>query len=190
MLKVTYLAEFRKKVTAPAPNEKIYQNYFEDGKRYFSDVSFGDREVLAVEKELSFKYAGKEFIGFLDLMTRDQDGRVVITDHKSRKLKPRSNRKKPTQSDLELDEYLRQLYVYSSAVKQLYGFYPDVLEFNCFRSGVLIQEPFDLDKCKEVESWAENLIDTITNTEDWYPNEDYWFCRHLCDAYDECEYID
>jgi len=53
-LKVTYLAEFRKKVTAPAPNEKIYNSYFEDGKRYFSDISFGNREILAVEKKLSF----------------------------------------------------------------------------------------------------------------------------------------
>lgn len=183
-----YLSHFQTDVTGPAPSEKIYLSYLEQGRQYFKTLSFPARKILKVEDKLQFQFAGHPFIGFLDVLSEDSDGRLYITDHKSRALKPRSKRAKPTLSDLELDQYQRQLYLYAHAVHQLYGRYPDVLEFNCYRTGEWIAEPFRPERLREVESWASNLIEKITCTEKWTANPDYWFCTHLCDCSADCEY--
>jgi hypothetical protein len=103
-------------------------------------------------------------------------------------LKPRSKRSKPTKHDAELDEYLRQLYVYSAAIKGKYGRYPDILEFNCFRSQAMIQEPFESKRLYTVEDWASKTIDSIATNDKWSAKPDYWRCNYLCDVCDHCEY--
>ena len=185
-----YISGFRKNVKAQAPTPKIRKNRYEEGKAYFRNPPLPGRTVLDVERKLEFQYAGHKFTGFLDLLSRDENGALCLTDHKSSDIKPRSGRKKPTKGDLDLDDRLRQLYIYSAPVKDLYGQYPDFLEFNCFRTGVLVREPFDIEKYKQTEQWATELIETIRNTTDWLPHEDYWYCQHLCDVTKECEYRD
>ncbi len=185
-----FLSHFIADITAKAPSHKLYMNYLEQGRQYLKTLSFPARKIIKVEDKLQFQFAGHPFIGFLDLLSEDENGKLYITDHKSRALKPRSGRKKPTLGDVELDKYLRQLYIYASAVYQLYGRYPDYLEFNCFRTGVWICEPFQKERMEEVETWAAKLIDRITATNDWYPNLDFWFCKHLCDVSSECEYAE
>ena len=185
-----YISGFRKKVTAEAPTQKIRKGRYEEGKAYFRTPPMPGREVIAVEQQMEFDYAGSKFVGFLDLLSRDEDGALCLTDHKSSDIKPRSNRKKPTKSDRDLDNRLRQLYIYSAPIKELYGEYPEFLEFNCFRTGVLVREPFDMKKFEETERWATELIDSIRNTADWPAHEDFWYCQHLCDVTKECEYRD
>lgn len=112
----------------------------------------------------------------------------MILDNKSRDLKPRSLRKKPTKSDGELDSYLRQLYLYSVPIKDLFDTYPDRLEFNCFRTGQLISEPFQEKALGTTKEWALQTIEKITENDDWSPQMDYWKCRYLCDLNQHCEY--
>ena len=162
----------------------------EQGRQYLKTLSFPARKILKVEDEMRFEFAGHPFIGFLDVLSEDDSGKLYITDHKSRALKPHSHRVKPTQSDRELDQYLRQLYIYASAVSQLYGRYPDFLEFNCFRTRTWICEPVQYERMVEVEAWAARLIEKITATDDWYANFSFWFCKHLCDVQADCEYFD
>lgn len=183
-----YLMHFRDEVTGRPPSQKIYDAYFEQGRQYLKALSLPERKILKVEQEMHFEFAGHPFVGFLDLLSEDSDGTLYLTDHKSRALKPRSNRAKPTVSDLELDQYLRQLYLYAHAVHQLYGRYPDYLEFNCFRNGEWITEPFKKERLQEVEAWAASRIDEITRTDEWLPALDFWYCKHLCDTSAECEY--
>ena len=185
-----YLTHFLTEITGKAPTQKIYQSYLEQGRQYLKTLSFPARKVLKVEDEMHFEFAGHPFTGFLDLMSEDEDGKLYITDHKSRALKPRSNRSKPTQSDVELDKYLRQLYIYAHAVHSLYGRYPDYLEFNCFRTNTWICEPFSIERMQEVEAWAKDLIDRITSESKWNAHLEFWFCKHLCDVAEECEYED
>lgn len=185
-----YLTHFLTEITGKAPTQKIYQSYLEQGRQYLKTLSFPARKILKVEDEMHFEFAGHPFTGFLDLMSEDEDGKLYITDHKSRALKPRSNRSKPTQSDVELDKYLRQLYIYAHAVHSLYGRYPDYLEFNCFRTNTWICEPFSIERMQEVEEWARDLIDRITSESKWNANLEFWFCKHLCDVAEECEYED
>ena len=183
-----YLSHFVTDVTDKAPSHKIYMGYFEQGRQYLKTLSFPSRKIIKVEDEMHFQFANHPFVGFLDVLSEDEDGRLYITDHKSRALKPRSNRAKPTLSDLELDKYQRQLYIYASAVSQLYGRYPDFIEFNCFRTGTWISEPFQYERLLDTESWATRLINKITARDDWYANLDFWFCKQLCDVATECEY--
>lgn len=185
-----YLTHFLTEITGKAPTQKIYQSYLEQGRQYLKALSFPARKILKVEDEMHFEFAGHPFTGFLDLMSEDEDGKLYITDHKSRALKPRSNRSKPTQSDVELDKYLRQLYIYAHAVHSLYGRYPDYLEFNCFRTNTWICEPFSIERMQEVEEWARDLIDRITSESKWNAHLEFWFCKHLCDVAEECEYED
>lgn len=185
-----YLTHFLTEITGKAPTQKIYQSYLEQGRQYLKTLSFPARKILKVEDEMHFEFAGHPFTGFLDLMSEDEDGKLYITDHKSRALKPRSNRSKPTQSDVELDKYLRQLYIYAHAVHSLYGRYPDYLEFNCFRTNTWICEPFSIERMQEVEEWARDLIDRITSESKWNAHLEFWFCKHLCDVAEECEYED
>lgn len=183
-----YLSGFRAHVIGEAPSQKIRQSYLEQGKQYFKRFSFPAREILLPEEKIHFNFAGHPFVVIIDLQSLDEEGKLCITDHKSHNLKPRSGRKKPTRSDEELDRYLRQLYLYAAAVREKHGAYPDYLEFNCFRTGTFIREPFRKEKLRETEQWAEDLIRTIRETDDWQPKEDYWFCTHLCDASGECKY--
>ena len=185
-----YLTHFLPEITDQAPNAKIYDSYFEQGRQYLRTLSFPARKILKVEDEMHFQFAGHMFVGFLDLLSEDESGRLYLTDHKSRALKPRSTRLKPTVSDIELDQYLRQLYVYAHAVHELHGRYPDFLEFNCFRTGTLICEPFQPERLAEVEAWAKRQIETITKTDNWLPALDFWYCKYLCDTSSDCEYED
>ena len=127
-------------------------------------------------------------MGIVDVVSEDENGKLYITDHKSRALKERSNRKKPTQSDIDLDKYLRQLYIYAYAVEKSIGRFPDYLEFNCFRTQTWICEPFQYERLIDVKEWAKQLIETIIRTARWPANLDSWFCKHLCDCSGECEY--
>lgn len=120
-------------------------------------------------------------------MAKDGDN-IIILDNKSRALKPRSGRKKPTKSDLELDEYLRQLYLYSIPIQTEFQQYPERLEFNCFRTQQIIPEPFREDALEHAKLWALQTIDTITQNEDWSPKMEYWKCKYLCDHSHQCEY--
>ena len=186
-LSTYYVLHFKTHVRSRAPNQKIYNNYFRQGFDYFEKIAFPERDVLGVEKDVSFSFAGKPFTGFIDVVGSD-NGKLIITDHKSRTLKARSKRSKPTVADKELDSYLRQLYLYSAAVKEEYGKYPELLEFNCFRSQTMIQEPFNMEKYQETEQWIKTEINRITKNDSWTPKPDYWKCNYLCDVCHECEY--
>lgn len=183
-----FLTGILTKVTAKAPNSNLFVKYLNQGRSYFSNLSFPQRKIIAVEEKLEFEFAGYPFVAFVDVISEDSGEKLYITDHKSRSLSPRSHRKKPTKSDRELDDYLRQLYVYSAGVFQKYGRYPDYLEFNCFRTGVWITEPFALERLKEVEAWAEETIERIIMCSSWPANRDFWFCKYLCDVSQDCEY--
>lgn len=195
-MRETYLADFRKKVSAKAPTEKIFIKYFEDGLRAVNGISTflteikTQYEIVGAEVKVDFEIEGKNFVGFIDLLLKDDNGGLIIVDHKSRTLKPRSNRSKPTKSDELLDEYTKQLYIYSEAVYQNYGVYPNELWFNCFRNDEnnIIKQGFYHDKFLETKQWIKETIHSIAETERWEPNCDQFFCTNLCGLSDECEY--
>lgn len=181
----------------PAMSDKVYMKYFFDGLNAIDKADKIWRDILdthfvvGVEKEVSFKFANNNFIGYIDLLLEDISGNLIIVDHKSRTLKPYSGKKTPTKYDELLDGYLRQMYFYSEAVKQIYGKYPTELWFNCYRNNeknMLIKLPFYSKILEQTKQWAEQKIEEIRNTEKWTPNCDPFFCTHLCGCKNSCEY--
>ena len=182
-----YLMRFRTEVVGKAPSQQIFKNYFRQGLEYLKSMKPPEDETIGVEKEVSFRVGDKEFIGYIDRVSKG-DG-IEIIDNKSRALKERTKRKKPTKADMELDEYLRQLYIYSIPIKDEYGVYPKNLVFNCFRTQTVIREPFNIDAYEATKQWALNTIDVITKESEWKPNIDWFKCKYLCECSSQCEYF-
>lgn len=188
-----YLIHFYRDVIGRAPSDKVFAGYFLKGLDYFRHGQPPDKvldmSVIGVEKEVHFDVGGYPFIGYIDLIGRDQNG-IIQVDHKSRELKPRSKRGKYTKGDELLDEYLRQLYLYSIPTFHEFGQYPDNLAFNCYRAQTIVVEPFRQEMLRHAEEWAVHLIERIKGNNDWRPNLDYYTCTYLCGKHDSCEYYE
>lgn len=184
-----YIRGFKYQVNVYYPNRNVWRRYFENGADYLKNLSMpADRKVVGVEKEVHFEVDGVPFIGFIDRLDQFEDGSFAIVDHKSRILKPRSGRKKPTKSDEELDKYLRQLYLYSRYLEQEMGVLPTRLCINSFRSGTFIEEPFHEEVYREVLRWAVDEVRMIEQEEEFPPEIDWFRCTNLCEVQDFCEY--
>jgi len=198
-----YARRFHGVLQSHGPPGNVKASYFMDGLRYLQGdgANLADLQPLAVEQYVEFEVGGNAkaswenaptgrilthpFCGYIDMIARDAAGALSIVDHKSRTLKERGPRR-PASNTL-LDEYLRQLYLYAVPVTAQFGC-PDRLTFNCFRSGIMISEPFSQAAFDATIAWALRIIDEILRETDWLPCEENWKCRYLCDVAGECEY--
>jgi hypothetical protein len=208
-----YARRFHDVLLCHAPPGSVRAGYFMNGLRYLQSegASLKGFQPLAIEQYVGFviecdrkvtqqftsvnehehsscgnsRVGVHPFCGYIDLVARDDVGSLFIVDHKSRDLKERGGRR--IKSNALLDEYLRQLYLYSIPVAEQYGS-PGYLAFNCFRTGTLIKEPFSQAAFEETIAWALHTIEDILRETDWLPCEDAWKCRYLCDVAGECEY--
>ena len=144
------------------------------------------QQIMKPDAE-EFEIDGMPFVGVIDYLG-ESDGEYHIIDNKSRALKPRSGRLVPTKKDEELDKMLVQLYIYAAAVKYKYGEFPKTLCFNCFRTGVFIEEPFVLEKYYDAINWVKDNIETIKQASDFSPWLDFFACTYICGYSNECCY--
>lgn len=184
-----YLCDFKKEVGGFAPSGRVLNNYFQGGLQYLQTLQPLQADILGIEKEVRFSIGGHPFVGYIDLLC-EKDGELTVIDNKSRVLKRRSTRKKPTLSDAELDEYLRQLYIYSIAVEEEYGRLPTQLCFNCFRGQTWIQEPFSEQAFAASQEWLLSNIAKIRTESEFMPSVEFFKCTYLCEMQDHCEYFD
>ena len=184
-MSVDFLSRFSTDIQGQRPAGNIVEKYINCGLNYLRNFKEFNLNTIAVEQEVNFQIDGILMRGFIDYIG-EKDGEYYCVDHKSHELKQRSGKAKQTVNDKKLDEYLRQLYLYSTAIKDLYGKYPKELWFNCYRSGVVIKEEFDIGKYNEAVDWAINTIETIKNDTDFEENYDYFFCRWICDQSHNC----
>jgi hypothetical protein len=186
-----YEDNFSEAITEPFPPNKyvsLRDSYFEKGKQYLDNITeLEGYKILGVEEKVKFLVEGYNFTGYIDLLVENENGDLEIIDHKSRDLKPRSSRKKPTKSDELLDLYLRQLYLYSIPVHNKYNKYPTYLNFNAFKEGIWIKEPFKIAGLEEAKHWMIDTIHRIENETEFKPNPDRFHCFHLCDFRHICE---
>lgn len=181
-----FLTRINSDVKGERPEAKILDKYINGVSEYLNSFAPFPYEMIDVEKYVSFMVEDKRFVGVIDYIGM-KDGEYYIIDNKSGDLRKRSNRKYPTIKDMELDEKLRQLYLYAEAINQEYGKYPAFLCFNCFRTGVFIKEPFSIEKYNETKQWALEEIEKIENEEYFVSVPDYFRCKWLCGYGAECE---
>jgi len=182
-----FIRRFHDVLQAHGPPGGIKAGYFMDGLRYLQSggATLAGLQLLAIEPYVKFKVGGHSFCGYIDLVARSTADALSVVDHKSRALKERGPRRH--KSNALLDEYLRQLYLYSIPVMARYG-PQDYLMFNCFRTGTLIKEPFSQAAYEDAVAWALRTIEDILQESEWAPCEEAWKCRYLCDVANECEY--
>lgn len=170
----------------PAIEPARRSQYMLNGLDYFSKDIYTPEQIKGVEHRVRFSVGKYKFVGVIDLMF-EQDSKLVIMDHKSHNLLPRSGKVRPTAKDRELDEYLRQLYLYAYALRQA-GKPVDKLMFNCFRTGALIEEPCLETGEQEAVRWALDTIHQIEDTTVFLPEPDWFYCENLCDTRSICDY--
>lgn len=133
-----FLSNLSKEVKGERPKPTTVEKYVSGTSDYFRTFKDYEMNTLAVEKEFNFSIGDNQFIGYIDYLG-EREGEIYLIDNKSRDLRPRSSKAKPTLNDKQIDDMLRQLYLYSAAVKEEYGRFPSYLCFNCFRAGVFIK---------------------------------------------------
>lgn len=182
-----FLKNYRESITAEAPNSKISTNYIKQGIAYWNSFDDSRDDVLAVEKKMTFKVGNRKMVGIADLIKQNNDVYVVI-DHKSKDLSARS-KSGTTKKDKELDNYLRQLYLYSIPLKKEFNKFPNELKFNCFRTQKEISEPFKTEDFLKSQEWMLGRISEIENNENWEGDYDFFKCKYICGFCEICEYF-
>lgn len=184
-----FLRDFKKEVRGFRPKASTLQKFIDGAVKYLQEFQPFPYKMITVEKEVEFEIDRYKFVGFLDFLGQDEaDGEFVIVDNKSRDLKPRSGREKPTVKDRELDEILRQLYLYCIPVEKEYGKLPKALCINCFRTGVFIYELFNQKAFEEAKQWAVSKIHEIEEDSDFNPDPSPFACFWICGVNDNCEF--
>lgn len=184
-----FITAFYQKVKGNIGSD-IRKKFFDQGLQCMRRVEPCTAEIIGIEKKINFDLEGYHFVGFIDMLVQTADGKLVVVDHKSRPLKPRSKRQKPTKADEELNDYLRQLYLYSVWVEQEYGRLPDELVFHCYRTGDVIREAFDSGAYESAKQWALSVIHLVEAEETFAPILSYFPCHFLCDVHEDCVYYE
>ena len=187
-------------VTCEFPYNKysdLASSYYEAGEEYLGNFPGLDTEryeVLGVEQEFKMPICGVMVRGFIDLILRDRnDGSIILVDHKSAS----------SLTGKKLEQYLLQLYIYSSYIFEKYGCYPKKLVFNLFRAGKVAERDFRLDEFTRAVEWlcattSRALTDTVFADKisidyelrfediDEFKRNDY-YCNNICSARAYCE---
>lgn len=166
------------------PNDYVDldKKYFQKGLEYLNSFDGFDKFgniILGVEKEVKFKIDNYDFIGYIDLLIKNNNNDIIMIDHKS---------KSAFKSKKELSEYLRQLYIYSIPVEQEYGKLPKKLIFNMFREGIIVEKEFNIKDYQEAKTWAIQSIEKIKQETEFKPKIDDFFCSHICGYRHQCPY--
>lgn len=95
-----FISDFSSSVKGERPNDGIVRKYIKAGIEYLKTLKPYPFKVVAVEEKIDFEIGGIQMTAVVDVLGQDDDGEYIIIDNKSRDLKPRSNREKPTMNDI------------------------------------------------------------------------------------------
>lgn len=153
-------------------SKDMYSLYYNDCLNYLNNFTGipNCKEIVDVENEFHLPYSDYSITGKIDLTFRDNDGKLIVLDHKS---------KKKFKSKKDQAHYARQLYLYAWACKSLYGTYPDVLMFNMLR-GEPIYIEFNEENMQEALDWFDNTVKQIRNAITFDANVDTFYCNAFC----------
>lgn len=177
-----YEWEFPSAVTEKFPWNKyvdLSKSYYEQGLAFLKAFQGYEKcKLLGVEDEFQLQIDDWMFVGIIDLVFEDEDGRLIVRDYKS---------KASFKDEKEQMKYARQLYLYSLFVKEKYGRYPDELQFLMFRKQTLVRIPFSQDALNEAVKWASDTVRIIREAFDYPPTCENFYGDNLCNHREYCE---
>lgn len=152
---------------------ELYKYAIEDMKRLINYQGFyekiKDKEIVGIEDEFNLKipamFGGEDteinIKGYIDLIYRDDDGKLVVVDHKTSKKK---FDKKTRRTNL-------QIPIYFLAIKDKYGEYPKAGIYNftklndyqesLFAEKVTVEQEELMNKRNPKEIWAKDPTNTV-----------------------------
>lgn len=119
--------------------------------RTFSGFPF--RRILMVEEKLIGTLCGRPFSGIIDLLVEDQDGRIILVDHKTSSISEYRGRK--------LQHHKRQLLLYVHLLRQCCHIQVDAIAFNLIKEGQWLEFTWtELEESCAV-SWALGIMGAV-----------------------------
>ncbi len=178
--------------------ESIMDNSFEMCAAYLRELDFNwlkDFDIIGVEQKISTVIEdengkGYQFTGYIDLAIQNKDdGEIYVIDHKSAAYPLKADGKTILKKHLHtFESYKRQLYLYSKYIFEKYGKFPKMLMWNHFKDQKINAIPFNEAEYNQAIRWFLDTIHKIEKDETYEPNYDYFFCNHICEFRDSCEY--
>lgn len=165
-------------ITKEFPFYKLYQSYYDDGLNFLTDFKgFPNCKIIEAEKYFALPVQMDEqedfnVRGFIDLIYKDEKGRLVVHDWKS---------KAGFKTKAEQKKYARQLYMYSYYIKEKYGKAPDLLRFGMFRKQQYVDIPYNEADFEGTFDWIRETVSAIRQETKFRQNKDDFFCGKLCD---------
>lgn len=165
---------------------------YESCANYLAEEDFSwleNYEIIGVEQEVNFDIKGYKFVGFIDLLVRDKsDGKLIVIDNKSSEYPFRLDGKVKAKVKLSFESYKQQMYLYSYAIKDKYGEYPKLIMWNHFKDRKIATIPFDEKECNAAIEHILATIKDIENEDVFEATVDFFYCTHLCNFRNSCEY--
>ena len=156
----------------------LRKSYYQQGLEFLKTFSGYDKyKLLGVEEEFNLRIDDWMFVGIIDLVYEDENGRLTIRDYKS---------KASFKDDKERAKYARQLYLYALHVKEKYGRYPDELQFLMFRKQKTVSIQFDHHELDEAVKWASDTVNIIREAFDYPATCDSFYGDNLCNHREYC----
>lgn len=166
------------------PLDKLYDY----GYDYFSNVNIDTKVMkpIYVEENIEFNLGKHKFRGIIDFMYEDENGDVVILDHKTSEypISQKGTIKKSKESVML--GYQRQLGIYTIGVLQLQKYKPKYIGWNFIRGGKIYKIPITPEILEDAKTWGLDVIDRIYNEESFAKNKQYFMCSTLCDFRNDC----
>lgn len=135
-----------------------------DGLNYFRNFDeFKGYDIISTEQMFKMPICDRMFNGYIDMILRNKiTGDLIILDHKRKSLSTFAKEEK---------KMWRQQYLYSNYVKQEYGEFPQILQFNLFlENGAIKEKEFSIEEYNSTMDWIKNTIEKIESFEltDWF----------------------
>jgi len=153
-------------------------NWKKEADNFFKTFKGFNTEAKWVEQHVLLQRDNYLFQGYVDrLGLSSTNGNLILTDYKC--AKPYEGAK--------LKEKARQLYLYSTAVKEEFGKFPERLIFFHFRQKLPLIVPFKVEDYIEAWDWADKMVSEIESYSGDYPMKDNgYFCNAVCGYRNTC----
>ena len=186
-----YIDNYENNVVYTAKQSTMEKKY-NQGIEYlvsFDVEKMKNYDVLGVEKEVNFEIEGNKFIGFIDLLLRDKKTKkILLVDHKSLDHFMKKDGT-PLKNQLpHFEAYSKQMYLYSKAIYEEYGEYPDRIIWNHFFDQQITDIPFNINDYEDSLKWAVNVISEIYKDKKFNAKQTYMMCKVLCGYRNSCCY--